>query len=100
MFSVHLNKEIDLILTATHMVTLFFYSENRNSVKPFFPYMRILLAGLRKLPPLRVFAHRGVTRDLSASYIVGKEVKHVRVFYGWNILSEIKEKKINQRKNM
>lgn len=47
---------------------------DRTEALPYFPVLRILLAGLHKLPKRQVFVQRGVPQDLSKDYRPGKEV--------------------------
>lgn len=49
-------------------------SENREMLKPFFPYLRLLLSGLQKLRPLSETVYRGVPGDMSAKYTKGEEI--------------------------
>jgi hypothetical protein len=48
-------------------------NRDRDLVKPFFPYLRLLLGGLRKLPKRTRTVYRGVKRDLSATFKQGDE---------------------------
>ena len=45
---------------------------NRDLLKHFFPYLKLLLSGLYKLPLINVSLYRGVKRDLSEMYIKNK----------------------------
>jgi len=45
---------------------------DRALLKPFFPYLKLLLSGLYKLPLINVPLYRGVKRDLSELYIKKK----------------------------
>ena len=48
---------------------------DRTHLKPFFPYLRLLLTGLRRLPKEERVVYRGVRLDLSDEYsVVGKQV--------------------------
>ena len=49
-------------------------SRDRSVVKPFFPYLKILLRGLHRLPPVDSTVHRGVALDLSAQYPEDQDV--------------------------
>jgi len=49
-------------------------TRNRDLLKPFFPYLKILLTGMFKLTPLSTTVFRGVKADLCAHYQKGKEV--------------------------
>ena len=51
--------------------------ENRSSLKPFFPYLRLLLTGLRRLPKEEGLIYRGVKLNLGSEYTVGQ----VRMFH-------------------
>ena len=48
-------------------------NRDRDLVKPFFSYLRLLLGGLRKLPKRTRTVYRGVKRDLSATFKQGDE---------------------------
>lgn len=48
-------------------------SVNRKQCKPYFPYLRLLLNGLEKLPAYAGTVYRGVKLDLSEVYRVGEE---------------------------
>eukprot|EP00667_Euglena_gracilis_P013257 EG_transcript_13666 len=47
---------------------------NREKLKPLFPYLKLLLTALHKLPPLRVTVFRGVKADVSAKYLQNDEI--------------------------
>jgi len=49
-------------------------SEDRSGVKAFFPYLKLLLTALDKLPKKEVTIWRGVKRDLTADYKKGKNL--------------------------
>ena len=49
-------------------------TEDRNAVRPFFPYLRLLLGGLRKLPVVNRPVFRGVKLPLYKDYTKGKKV--------------------------
>jgi hypothetical protein len=46
---------------------------DRARIKPFFPYLRLLLEGLRQLPAQKRSVYRGVKLDLSAKFRKGDE---------------------------
>ncbi len=46
---------------------------DRNKLKPFFPYLKLILKGLYKLPVVDNTVYRGVKRDLSEYFPVGKK---------------------------
>ena len=58
---------------------------NRAELKPFFPYLKLLLSGLYKLPLINVPLYRGVKQDLSEMYIK-KRTKKV-FFWGFSSAS-------------
>ena len=43
-------------------------AQDRSEILPFFPYLKLVLRGLRKLPALETTVYRGVKLDLSATY--------------------------------
>ncbi|CAF0818247.1 unnamed protein product [Adineta steineri] len=47
-------------------------SEDRRKLKPWFSYLKLILAALEKLPSTRCNVFRGVNLDLSEQYTVGK----------------------------
>lgn len=47
-------------------------SENREGVKRFFPFLRLLLASLQRLPSYSGIVYRGSKKDLSKSYTIGQ----------------------------
>ena len=47
-------------------------SEARHKLKPWFPYLKLLLTALHKMPSHKLAIWRGVPLDLRASYEVGK----------------------------
>ncbi|CAF2644787.1 unnamed protein product [Rotaria sp. Silwood2] len=47
-------------------------TENRQKLKPWFLYFKLVLTALQKLPPQKATIWRGVTLDLSHEYEVGK----------------------------
>jgi N-acetylneuraminic acid mutarotase len=49
-------------------------SENREAVKSFFPFLRLLLAALQRLPSYSGTVYRGSRKDLSTNYVVGQEI--------------------------
>eukprot|EP00668_Euglena_longa_P035361 GGOE01045426.1.p1 GENE.GGOE01045426.1~~GGOE01045426.1.p1 ORF type:complete len:406 (+),score=102.49 GGOE01045426.1:258-1475(+) len=50
------------------------HQRNREELKPMFPYLKLLLTGLHKLPPLALTVFRGVKADLSVKYAEDSEV--------------------------
>jgi hypothetical protein len=50
--------------------------EDRDRLVPWFPYLKLLLSGLFKLPSVQYTIWRGVTGDLSSNYKIGE-------FYTW-----------------
>ena len=62
------------------------HTRDRSTLKPFFPYLRLMLTARSKLPKYTGSVWRGVKdRDLRASYPKGKE------FYWWAFTSTTKE---------
>lgn len=49
-------------------------SERRNLLVPWFPYLKLLITALFKIPSQRCTLFRGVKGDLSANYQVGKNI--------------------------
>jgi hypothetical protein len=49
-------------------------SENRNALRPWFPYLKLIITALSKLPSTACILYRGIKLDLSASYPVGKTI--------------------------
>jgi Ran GTPase-activating protein (RanGAP) involved in mRNA processing and transport len=47
-------------------------TENRQKLKPWYSYLKLILTALHKLPPQKQTIWRGVTLDLSQQYEVGK----------------------------
>jgi hypothetical protein len=43
--------------------------EDRNNLKPWFPYLRLFIGALLQLPPINDTIHRGVKEDLSGYYL-------------------------------
>ena len=43
-------------------------AQDRSQILPFFPYLKLVLRGLRKLPALETTVYRGVKLDLSGKY--------------------------------
>ncbi|CAF1347113.1 unnamed protein product [Adineta ricciae] len=48
--------------------------KNRDALRPWFLYLKLLITALSKLPSKRRVVHRGVTRDLSADYHQGETI--------------------------
>lgn len=44
-------------------------SQDRNVLKPWFPYLRLFIGALLQLPPINDTFHRGVRGDMSANYL-------------------------------
>jgi hypothetical protein len=55
-----------------HIFNHILRGENRQKLKPWFPYLRLFMTSLSKLPTQHRFLYRGVKRDLSARYLQGK----------------------------
>jgi len=55
--------------------------EDRSRLKSLFPYLGLLVAGLRKLPKRQATAYRGVKRNLSAEFATGNR------FFWWSVTS-------------
>jgi len=49
-------------------------SEERASIQPFFPYLKLLFSGFEKLPKKERTVFRGVKKDLSTDYKKGKRL--------------------------
>jgi hypothetical protein len=47
-------------------------TEDRRKLKPWFPYLKLILTALSRLPSSRSFGYRGVNMDLSKEYPAGK----------------------------
>jgi len=47
-------------------------SEKRELLVPFFPYLKLLLRAIFKLPVIKCPVYRGVTKDLSKNFVSGK----------------------------
>ncbi|CAF1612951.1 unnamed protein product [Rotaria magnacalcarata] len=47
-------------------------SEARNSIKPWFSYLKLFVTALNKVPHFQGIAYRGVNGNLSGSYPIGK----------------------------
>jgi len=47
-------------------------SEKRELLAPFFPYLKLLLRAMYKLPVIKCPVYRGVTKDLSKNFVSGK----------------------------
>jgi len=47
-------------------------AEEREGLKPFLPYVKLLLSALYKLPPVSALVYRGVKKDLSTEIAKGK----------------------------
>ena len=47
-------------------------SEKRELLVPFFPYLKLLLRAMYKLPVIKCSVYRGVTKDLSKSFVSGE----------------------------
>lgn len=59
--------------------------ENRDDLKKWFPYLRLLMTGLCKLPPVSCDAFRGVKLDLSKNY----EVDSTIIWWAFSSCSKI-----------
>ena len=47
-------------------------SEKRELLVPFFPYLKLLLRAMYKLPVIKCSVYRGVTKDLSKNFVSGE----------------------------
>ena len=47
-------------------------TENRQQLKPWYSYLRLIITALQKLPPQKLTVWRGVTLDLSREYEIGQ----------------------------
>lgn len=56
-------------------------ARNREALKPYFPYLHLLLSAREKLPRYAGVCWRGVRGDLRASYVQGREI------YWWAVSS-------------
>jgi len=54
---------------------------DRTQAKPFFPYLRLIISGLTKLPKLQIPLYRGVKKSLTQDYVKGRK------FYWWGFSS-------------
>ena len=57
-------------------------SAERGKVKPYGPFLRLLLGGLEKLPRITAVLHRGVPADLSPQFL-GKVGRTVSMYDCW-----------------
>ncbi|CAF4495439.1 unnamed protein product [Rotaria sp. Silwood2] len=48
--------------------------EDRNQIKPYFSYLKLMMKGLSKLPPIRSTIWRVVSEDLHEKYTIGKKI--------------------------
>ena len=55
-------------------------TENRNVLRPWFRYLRLIMSALGQLPWTHRFVYRGVKRDMRSEYAEGKTV----VWWGFN----------------
>ena len=48
-------------------------NSNRDFVRPFFPYIKLLMKGLFKLPQVKTTVYRGINKNLESEYPEGKK---------------------------
>ena len=64
-----------------HVLNRLLRAEDRNKLKPWFPYLKLLVYSLSKLPSTLRTVYRGIKKDLHASYPKG------RTFVWWGFSS-------------
>ena len=71
-------------------------AKNRSVLKPWFPYLKLFLHALRKLPSLDIIVWRGVTGDISSNFVCNQ----VQVWWSVNSCStalDVVEKYVGDR---